>query len=108
MIQYRALGFVTVASLVIAGAVTYGSITYLSGLIGYRLSLAGVAGIIVSIGVTADSFIVYFERVRDELTRRENSARLRRARVEPRPPHHPGLGLGELPRRDGAVPDRRR
>jgi preprotein translocase subunit SecD len=67
MIQYRALGLVTVASLVIAGSVTYGSITYLSGLIGYRLSLAGVAGIIVSIGVTADSFIVYFERVRDEL-----------------------------------------
>ena len=67
MIQYRALGLVTVASLVIAGAVTYGSITYLSGLIGYRLSLAGVAGIIVAIGITADSFIVYFERVRDEL-----------------------------------------
>ncbi len=67
MIQYRALGFVTIASLIIAGAVTYGSITYLSGLIGYRLSLAGVAGIIVSIGITADSFIVYFERVRDEL-----------------------------------------
>lgn len=67
LIQYRALGFVTVASLVIAGTITFGSIDYLSGLIGYRLSLAGVAGIIVSIGVTADSFIVYFERVRDEL-----------------------------------------
>jgi preprotein translocase subunit SecD len=67
LIQYRALGFVTVASLVIAGTTTFGSIDYLSGLIGYRLSLAGVAGIIVSIGVTADSFIVYFERVRDEL-----------------------------------------
>ncbi len=67
LIQYRALGLVTVASLVIAGTITFGSIDYLSGLIGYRLSLAGVAGIIVSIGVTADSFIVYFERVRDEL-----------------------------------------
>ena len=67
LLQYRVLGFVTVASLVIAGTVTFGSIDYLSGLIGYRLSLAGVAGIIVSIGVTADSFIVYFERVRDEL-----------------------------------------
>ncbi len=67
LVQYRALGFVTVASLAIAGTITYGSIDYLSGLIGYRLSLAGVAGIIVSIGVTADSFIVYFERVRDEL-----------------------------------------
>jgi len=67
LMQYRVLGLVTVASLVIAGTVTFGSIDYLSGLIGYRLSLAGVAGIIVSIGVTADSFIVYFERVRDEL-----------------------------------------
>ncbi len=67
LIQYRALGVVTIASLVIAGTITFGSIDYLSGLIGYRLSLAGVAGIIVSIGITADSFIVYFERVRDEL-----------------------------------------
>jgi preprotein translocase subunit SecD len=67
LMQYRVLGFITVASLGIAGTVTFGSIDYLSGLIGYRLSLAGVAGIIVSIGVTADSFIVYFERVRDEL-----------------------------------------
>jgi preprotein translocase subunit SecD len=67
LMQYRVLGFITVASLAIAGTVTFGSIDYLSGLIGYRLSLAGIAGIIVSIGMTADSFIVYFERVRDEL-----------------------------------------
>lgn len=67
LIQYRALGLVTVGSLVIAGAVTYALIALLSWTIGYRLSLAGVAGLIVAIGVTADSFIVYFERVRDEL-----------------------------------------
>jgi preprotein translocase subunit SecD len=67
LMQYRVLGLITVASLGIAGTVTFGSIDYLSGLIGYRLSLAGIAGIIVSIGMTADSFIVYFERVRDEL-----------------------------------------
>ncbi|WP_228373230.1 protein translocase subunit SecD [Demequina silvatica] len=67
LIQYRALGLVTVGSLVIAGAITYVLIALLSWLIGYRLSLAGVAGLIVAIGVTADSFIVYFERVRDEL-----------------------------------------
>ncbi len=65
--QYRALGLVTVASLVIAGVVTYLLIALLSWTQGYRLSLPGVAGIIVAIGVTADSFIVYFERVRDEL-----------------------------------------
>ncbi|WP_228373677.1 protein translocase subunit SecD [Demequina soli] len=67
LIQYRALGLVTVGSLVISGTITYGLIALLSWGIGYRLSLAGVAGLIVSIGVTADSFIVYFERVRDEL-----------------------------------------
>ena len=65
--QYRLLGLVTVASLVVAGVITYFLITLLSWREGYRLSLAGVAGLIVAIGITADSFIVYFERVRDEL-----------------------------------------
>ncbi|MFV0633527.1 protein translocase subunit SecD [Demequina sp.] len=67
LVQYRALGFVTIASLLIAGGLTYGVITVLSWGLGYRLSLAGVAGLIVAIGITADSFIVYFERIRDEL-----------------------------------------
>ncbi|WP_083941880.1 protein translocase subunit SecD [Sanguibacter suarezii] len=67
LIQYRALGLVTVASLVIAGVITYGVITLLSWTQGYRLSLPGVTGLIVAIGITADSFIVYFERIRDEL-----------------------------------------
>ena len=67
LFQYRTLGFVTIASLVIAGILTYLAIAILGWLANYRLSLAGVAGIIVAIGLTADSFIVYFERVRDEL-----------------------------------------
>ncbi|SFR76670.1 preprotein translocase subunit SecD [Agromyces sp. CF514] len=67
LFQYRALGSVTIASLVIAGVITYLMITILSWREGYRLSLAGIAGLIVAIGFTADSFIVYFERVRDEL-----------------------------------------
>jgi preprotein translocase subunit SecD len=67
LIQYRALGLVTVASLAIAAIITYLLVTILSWREGYRLSLAGVAGLIVAIGITADSFIVYFERVRDEL-----------------------------------------
>ncbi|MFS0716684.1 protein translocase subunit SecD [Arthrobacter sp. 1P04PC] len=67
LFQYRALGFVTVASLVVAGALTYLAIAILGWTENYRLSLAGVAGIIVAIGQTADSFIVYFERIRDEL-----------------------------------------
>lgn len=65
--QYRALGLLTLGSLIIAGLVTYGVITLLSWTYGYRLSLPGVAGLIVAIGITADSFIVYFERVRDEI-----------------------------------------
>ena len=67
LFQYRALGLVTVASLLIAGVLTYGIVTLLSWTQGYRLSLPGVAGLIVAIGITADSFIVYFERIRDEL-----------------------------------------
>jgi preprotein translocase subunit SecD len=65
--QYRALGLVTVASLVIAGVVTYGMVVLLGWRQGYRLSLPGVVGLIVAIGITADSFIVYFERIRDEV-----------------------------------------
>jgi preprotein translocase subunit SecD len=65
--QYRALASVTIASLIIAGIITYLMLTILSWREGYRLSLAGIAGVIVAIGFTADSFIIYFERVRDEL-----------------------------------------
>jgi len=67
LFQYRALGFVTVASLLIAGVLTFLAIAILGWTENYRLSLAGVAGLIVAIGQTADSFIVYFERIRDEL-----------------------------------------
>ncbi|ALE92238.1 preprotein translocase subunit SecD [Arthrobacter alpinus] len=67
LFQYRALGLVTIFSLVIAGILTYLAIVLLGWAENYRLSLAGIAGIIVAIGQTADSFIVYFERVRDEL-----------------------------------------
>ena len=65
--QYRALGGVVLASLIVAGVITYLIITYLSNQQGFRISLAGVAGLVISIGVIADSFIVYFERIRDEL-----------------------------------------
>lgn len=67
LFQYRLLGLVTVASLVVAGVLTYLVIALLGWREGYRLSLAGIAGLIVAIGFTADSFIVYFERIRDEL-----------------------------------------
>ncbi|MEY2848349.1 MAG: hypothetical protein RI885_1014 [Actinomycetota bacterium] len=67
LFQYRLLGLVTVASLVVAAILTYLVIAIMSWRQGFRLSLAGVAGLIVAIGFTADSFIVYFERIRDEL-----------------------------------------
>lgn len=67
LLQYRVLGLVTVSSLVVAGVLTYLLLLLASWRYGYRLSLAGVAGIIIGIGMAADSFIVYFERVRDEL-----------------------------------------
>lgn len=65
--QYRALGLVTLTSIVIMGILTYQAIVLLGWSDNYRLSLAGIAGIIVSIGLTADSFIVYFERIKDEM-----------------------------------------
>jgi preprotein translocase subunit SecD len=66
-IYYRGLGIVSVLSLTIAAMVTYLSVVLLSKYEGFTLSLAGIAGLIVAIGITADSFIVYFERLRDEV-----------------------------------------
>ena len=67
LFQYRGLAVVTIGSLVVAAILVYLFISLLAWRQGYRLSLAGVAGLIVAIGITADSFIVYFERVRDEI-----------------------------------------
>jgi preprotein translocase subunit SecD len=66
-IYYRGLGIVSVLSLTIAALLTYLSVVLLSKYQGFTLSLAGIAGLIVAIGITADSFIVYFERLRDEV-----------------------------------------
>ena len=67
LISYRALGVVIIASLIVMAVLTYILIAILAWRIGFRLSLAGVAGLIVAIGFCADSFIVYFERIRDEM-----------------------------------------
>ena len=66
LLYYRGLGVVTVGSLAIAGALVYLLFLVLGEAIGFTLTLAGIAGAIVAIGVTADSFIVFFERIRDE------------------------------------------
>jgi preprotein translocase subunit SecD len=67
ILYYRGLGIVSVGSLLVAGGITYLLFLLLGKWIGFTLSLAGIAGAIVSIGITADSFIVYFERLRDEV-----------------------------------------
>jgi preprotein translocase subunit SecD len=78
LFQYRALGFVTISSLLIAGLLTYGLVTLFGWSQNFRLTMAGVTGLIVSIGIVADSFILYFERVRDEV----REGRALRAAVE--------------------------
>jgi preprotein translocase subunit SecD len=67
LFYYRLLGLVVIAGLVLSGAALYVVIVYLGESIGLALTLAGVTGIIVSVGVTVDSYIVYFERLKDEV-----------------------------------------
>jgi preprotein translocase subunit SecD len=67
LLYYRGLAVVAVASLVIAGLLAYLSVILLGKYQGFALSLAGIAGLIVAIGITADSFVVFFERLRDEV-----------------------------------------
>ena len=67
LLYYRGLGLVVIASLLVAGAMTYAAVLLLSAWIGFTLTLPGIAGLIVAVGITADSFIVYFERLRDEV-----------------------------------------
>ena len=67
LLYYRALGLVTVGSLGLAALMLYMTVVVLGENIGFTLTLAGIAGAIVAIGITADSFIIYFERLRDEI-----------------------------------------
>lgn len=67
LIYYRGLGLVVLASLVTAAAITYGMVLLLGKTAGFTLTLPGIAGLIIGVGVTADSFIIFFERIRDEM-----------------------------------------
>ena len=67
LFYYKALGVVTILSLLVAAGIAYVSILLLGEWLGFTLTLAGIAGIIVAVGITADSFVVYFERLRDEV-----------------------------------------
>jgi len=66
ILYYRGLAIVVVASLALAGLITYALMVLLGQGVGFALNLPGIAGAIVAIGVTADSFIIFFERIRDE------------------------------------------
>ena len=66
-LYYRGLGVVSVSSLLIAALLAYLSVVLLSKYQNFTMSLSAIAGLVVAIGITADSFIVYFERLRDEV-----------------------------------------
>ncbi|CAM5488786.1 Protein translocase subunit SecD OS=Streptomyces glaucescens OX=1907 GN=secD PE=3 SV=1 [Streptomyces glaucescens] len=67
VVYYRGLSLIAIASLLVSAALTYVIMSLLGPAIGFALNLPAVCGAIVAIGITADSFIVYFERVRDEI-----------------------------------------
>ena len=67
LLYYRVLGLLVALSLILAGAMVYAILVLLGRYIGYTLDLAGIAGLIIGIGTTADSFVVFFERIKDEI-----------------------------------------
>ncbi|MCC3761678.1 protein translocase subunit SecD [Glycomyces sp. TRM65418] len=67
MVYYRLMGFLVLGSLLAATVVLYPTVALLGSQIGLTLTLAGIAGFVVAIGITADSFIVYFERIKEEM-----------------------------------------
>lgn len=67
LFYYRALGLLTILSLILSGVVVYAVLVLLGRWMGFTLDLAGVAGFIIAIGITADSFIIYFEHIKDEI-----------------------------------------
>ncbi|GLY68896.1 protein translocase subunit SecD [Amycolatopsis taiwanensis] len=67
LFYYRLLGALTIVSLALSATIVYAVLVLLGRWIGFTLDLAGVAGFIIAIGVTADSFVVFFERLKDEI-----------------------------------------
>jgi preprotein translocase subunit SecD len=67
LMYYRVLGLLTALSLVASGAMVFAILVLLGRYINYTLDLAGIAGLIIGIGTTADSFVVFFERIKDEI-----------------------------------------
>jgi preprotein translocase subunit SecD len=67
LMYYRLLGLITILSLILSFGIVYAVLVLLGRWIGYSLDMAGVAGLIIAIGITADSFVIYFERIKDEV-----------------------------------------
>ncbi|HWU20465.1 MAG TPA: protein translocase subunit SecD [Nocardioides sp.] len=67
LLYYRGLGMVVVASLFVAASITYAMVLLLAKGAGFTLTLPGIAGLIIAVGITADSFVIFFERIRDEM-----------------------------------------
>ncbi|HEY3995686.1 MAG TPA: protein translocase subunit SecD [Mycobacterium sp.] len=67
LLYYRVLGLLTALSLTASGAMVFAILVLLGRYINYTLDLAGIAGLIIGIGTTADSFVVFFERIKDEI-----------------------------------------
>lgn len=67
LLYYRVLGMLVALSLIASGAMVFAILVLLGRYIGYTLDLAGIAGLIIGIGTTADSFVVFFERIKDEI-----------------------------------------
>jgi preprotein translocase subunit SecD len=67
LLYYRGLGLVVLASLIVSAAITFALVLLLAKTAGFTLTLPGIAGLIIGVGVIADSFVIFFERIRDEM-----------------------------------------
>ena len=103
LVYYRMLGVLTALSLILSGVMVYAIMVLLGRYIGFTLDLAGMAGLIIGIGMTADSFVVFFERIKDEM-REGRSFRFGGAtRLGKSTPNNSFRQRGELHRRRSSV-----
>ena len=100
---YRLLGSVITLSLVLSALLTFGMLVLLGRTIGFTLTLAGIAGFIVSLGVAADSFVIYFERLKDEIREGRSSTQRDPAGLGPGPAHDHHGERGDDPGRRRAL-----
>ena len=103
LLYYRVLGLLTALSLIASGAMVYAILVLLGRYIGYTLDLAGIAGLIIGIGMTADSFVVFFERIKDEIREGRIVPLGGAARLGACPQDDPVRQRGQLHRRRGAL-----